>query len=188
MEKFSKIQRNTIKKEPNDDVLFDNEYIKIIKYEDWSIIKERDLVVGIIYFIEENKFLLRHEYIPTFKYVEGDEYYVTILSGGVEEEEIPKDAFFREIEEEAGIFIDGKYDLTDFKPLFINKGHTNKYYPFILTLTNNSFTEKVPQGDGSESEKKSRCVILSIDQIDYIQTSDLITDYMLMKFKEYLNK
>lgn len=188
MEKFSKLQKNITKKEPNDEVLFDNEYIKIIKYEDWSILKERDLVVGIIYFIEENKFLLRHEYIPTFKYVEGDEYYITILSGGIDENESPKDAFFREIEEEAGIFIDGKYDLNELKPLFINKGHTNKYFPFILTLTNGSFIEKVPQGDGSKSEAKSRCVVLGTDQIDYIQTSDLVTDYMLMKFKEYLNR
>jgi 8-oxo-dGTP pyrophosphatase MutT (NUDIX family) len=188
MNKFSKIQKGIKEKEPKHNVLYNNNYLKIIEYEDWSILQEKNVCVGIIYFIEQNKFLLRYEYIPTFKYVEGTEYYLTILSGGIEEGETPKDAFLREIEEEAGIIIDGNYSLEELKPLFINKGHTNKYFPFILTLTDNSFSENIPKGDGSIAEEKSKCVVLDVNKLDYIETSDLITDYMLLKFKEYLNK
>jgi 8-oxo-dGTP pyrophosphatase MutT (NUDIX family) len=188
MEKFSKLKNKKEIKKDKQDILYNSDYLKVINYEDWSIIEEKNLAVGIIYFIEQNKFLLRYEYIPTFKYVEGNEFYITILSGSIEENEEPKDAFFREIEEEAGIFIDGNYTLEEFKPLFLNKGHVNKYYPYILTLTDNSFTEKVPVGDGSKAEKKSKCIVLDINKLDYIETSDLITEYMILRFKEYLNK
>lgn len=188
MIKFSKIQKGVKEKMPKHNILFDNNYLKIIDYEGWSILEERNISVGIIYFIEQNKFLLRYEYIPTFKYVEGSEYFITILSGGVEEGETAKDAFLREIEEEAGIVIEGNYSLEEFKPLYINKGHINKYFPFILTLTDSSFIEKIPQGDGSLAEEKSKCIVLDINKLEYIETSDLITDYMLLKFKEYLNK
>ncbi len=188
MIKFSKIQKGIKEKVPKHNILYDNKYLKVIDYEGWSILQERDLCVGIIYFIDQNKFLLRYEYIPTFKYVEGSEYFITILSGGIEDGESPKEAFLREIEEEAGIIIDGNYTLEEFKPLYINKGHTNKYFPFILILTDNSFSENIPKGDGSVAEEKSRCIVLEINKLDYIETNDLITDYMLLKFKEYLNK
>jgi hypothetical protein len=102
MEKFSKLKPKSEFSEPNDEILFSNKYMKVINFEDWTIIKESDFVVCIPYLIESNQIILRHEYIPTFKYVDGQEYHVTVLSGGIEVGETPERALLRELEEEAG--------------------------------------------------------------------------------------
>lgn len=57
MQQFSKLKPKDEFKEPKDQVLFDNDYVKVIDYEGWSIIKEKDLVVCIPYFVET--FLIR---------------------------------------------------------------------------------------------------------------------------------
>lgn len=187
MPKFSKLKPKDIFKEPKEEVLFDNEYIKVIDYDGWSIIKEKDLVVCIPYFIETNQFLIRYEYIPTFHLIDGQEYHITVLSGGVEKGETINKALLRELEEEAGIVIREDYNLEEGKPLFINKGHTNKYHSFIIPLSERDYSEVVPTGDGSDAEKMSKSVKVDVKYIDSLNTSDLITDYMILKLKEYLN-
>lgn len=188
MEKFSTLKPKNEFAEPDDDIQYEDEKLKIVKYEDWSIIKERDCIVCIPYLIESNQMILRYEYIPTFKYVDGQEFHATVVSGGIETGEDPKMALFRELEEEAGIVVSPDYKIEDeLKPLFMTKGHTNKYYPFILPLTEKQYHEVIPKGDGSEAEKKSKSVKVDIKFINSVNSSDLITDYMLMKLKEYLN-
>jgi 8-oxo-dGTP pyrophosphatase MutT (NUDIX family) len=187
MEKFSKLKPKDEFKEPKDKVLYDTEHFKIIEYEDWHIIKERDSVVCIPYLIESNQFIIRYEYIPPFKYTDGQEYHITIISGGIERGETPKTTLIRELEEEAGIVLREDYQIEDMKPLFINKAHTNKYHPFILPLNERDYHEVVARGDGSKAESLSKSVKVDIKYLSTIEASDLITDYMLTKLKEYLN-
>ena len=190
MDKFSSLKKKPKEKKPKekkDNILFDNEYIKVIDYEGWSIIEEKDLVVCIPYFIESNQFLIRHEYIPTYKYREGQEYHITVLSGGVEEGESKEEAVLRELEEEAGIIIKDGYLFDELKPLFINKGHTNKYYGYIIPLSERDYDEGLASGDGSKAESMSKSVKVDAKFVDSLNTSDLITDYMILKLKEYLN-
>lgn len=185
MDKFSNLGKK--KKKKKDNILFDNKYIKLIDYEGWSIVEEKDLVVCIPYLIESNQFIIRYEYIPTYKYREGQEYHITVLSGGIEEGESTEEAIYRELEEEAGIVIKEGYVLDELKPLFINKGHTNKYYGYIVPLNERDYDEVVALGDGSKAESKSKSVKVDAKFIDSLNTSDLITDYMILKLKEYLN-
>lgn len=188
MQRFTKLKTNVnLENDNKEKVLFKNDYVSVIEYEDWTIIKESDLVVCIIYLIEENQFILRNEYIPTFKYAEGQEYHLTILSGSVKKGESYERALLREIEEEAGIVIDPNFKIEFLKPLFISKGHASKYYPAIIQLTEKDYHEIIAKGDGSKSEKMSQCVKLDIKYINSVNTSDLITDYMIDKFKNYLN-
>lgn len=187
MQQFSKLKPQTDFTPKKDDVLYDGGHLSVINYEDWSIIKESDLIVCIIYLIEENAFILRHEYIPTFKYADGQEYHITVLSGKIERGETPQKALLREIEEEAGIVIRPDFRFEFMKPLFISKGHASKYHPVIITLTERDYHEIVPPTDGSRSEKLSKCVKLDQKYVNSVNASDLITDYMLMKLKEYLN-
>jgi 8-oxo-dGTP pyrophosphatase MutT (NUDIX family) len=187
MEKFSKLRPKDEFKEPKDKVLYDTEHFKIIEYEDWNIIKEKDAVVCIPYLIETNQFIIRYEYIPPFKYADGQDYHITIISGGIEKGETPQKALIRELEEEAGIVLREDYQIEDMKPLFINKAHTNKYHPFILPLNERDYHEVVARGDGSKAEELSKSVKVDIKYLSSIEASDLITDYMLTKLKEYLN-
>lgn len=188
MKKFTNLSRQkTATKKEKGKSLFKNDYIEILEYNNWNVIKEKDLVVAIPFLIEENKFIIRNEYIPTYEYTDGQKYNLTIMSGGIEEGETPEKALFRELEEEVGLIIKNGYEPEKLKPLFISKGHVNKYHPFILPLTEKDYQEIKAKGDGSQAEKLSKSVKVDIKYIDNLEISDVITGYMLMKFKEHLN-
>jgi 8-oxo-dGTP pyrophosphatase MutT (NUDIX family) len=155
MKKFTSIKpENLFKKK--EDVIYLMIIFKVINFEEWSI-KEKDLVVCIPYLIESNQIILRYEYIPTFKYVDGQDYHVTLVGGGVETGESNDTAVLRELEEEAGIVVNEEYQLESLKPLFM-KGATQKVTAYIIPLNERDYHEKVAQGDGSKVEKKSKSV------------------------------
>ena len=187
MEKFTKLRPKSEFTEDKEDILFSNKYMKVINYEDWTVIKESDFVVCIPYLIDSNQMILRHEYIPTFKMVDGQEFHITVLSGGIEKGETPERAILRELEEEAGIVVDPDFKVEFMKPLFISKGNASKYYPCIIQLTERQYHEVIAKGDGSEAEKKSQSVKVDVKYLNSINASDLITEYMILKLKDYLN-
>lgn len=182
MDKFS-----NIKPAPKADIAFDNEYIKVINYEDWSFVSEKDMIICIPYLIEYNQFIVRQEYIPTFKYASGQEMYLTVLSGSIESGEKPEDCLKRELEEEAGIVLRDKFPIDFLNPLFVSKGNTAKYYCCILPLSENDYHETYAKTDGSASEKRSKCVKVNTKYINQIISTDCITELMIMKLKNYLN-
>ena len=187
MEKFSKMRPKSEFDEPKDKELYSKGPLKLVEYEDWTILKSKDCIICIPILVETNQIVMRYEYIPTFKYVDGQEYHATIVAGGIEPGEDPKAALLRELEEEAGIVLRDDYEIELEKPFFLTKGSTNRAYAFILPLNERDYHEVVAKGDGSVAESKSKAVKVDIKYIDSINVSDMATAYMLMKAKEYLN-
>jgi 8-oxo-dGTP pyrophosphatase MutT (NUDIX family) len=105
----------------------------------------------------------------------------------MKQDETPERSLLREIEEEAGIVIRPEFKIEFMKPLFVSKGHASKYHPAIITLTERDYHEILPPTDGSKIEKMSQTVKLDMKYINSVNTSDLITDYMIEKFKDYVN-
>lgn len=186
MKKFTKIRISKTTKKKKSDILYSDDYVKLISYEGWSMISEKDLVIVLPYLIESNELILRYEYIPTFKYVDGQEYHVTMLSGGIEDNETPLDAAIRELEEESGIVLKNEKKLQELKPVYVSKGNCNKYHMFFLPLHERDYYQIKAVGDGSKAEAKSSCIKINYKNIDSISASDLITEFMLLKAKELI--
>jgi hypothetical protein len=191
MEKFSRIKPESnyqvngkIKK---NQVLYSDDYIEIVKYEDWTIQKGKDFVICIPVLIEQNKFIIREEYIPSYKLVEGQERHLACVGGHIEEGETPEEALLREIEEEAGLVIRDTYQIEFMKPMFVNKGSTVKCWATILPLTESDYHEVEIKGDGTKTEAMSKTVYLDTKYINSLFTSDIITEFMLMKLRKFMN-
>lgn len=190
MEKFSKIKPKEYKNffdRDNEEVEYKDEYVKIVKYEDWSIIKDYDAVFCIPYLIEKNQFIIRQEYIPTFKYQDGQEYHLALVGGGIEDGETPEMALLREIQEEAGLVLRDTYKIDFETPLFKTKSSTGKYYLSIIPLNESDYYEVPIKGDGSKAEKLSQTVKLDLKYINNLNPSDILTQFMLLKLKDYAN-
>lgn len=186
MKQFSKIRHNK-PIDKSDDIIFEEGRLKIIQYEDWKVIKDVDFVVCIPYLIEYNQIIIRSEYIPAFKWATGQEYHVSLVCGGIETGETPEIALLRELQEEAGIVLRDNYKIEFKKPLFISKGNGTKFYPAILNLTESDYHEVIPSGDGSKLEKMSKVIKLPIKYLKSLNSSDVITEYMLLVLSDYLN-
>lgn len=188
MEKFSKMRPKDEFAEGKEKVLYKDDNMSVVEYEDWSVIKEKDTIICIPYLIETNQIILRYEYIPAFKYADGQEYHITVISGGVERGESHERAVLRELEEEAGIVLREGYNIEFMNPLFKTKAHSDKYYPCILTLSESDYHEVMAKGDGSEAEDRSKSVKVDVKYLKSLNPSDLITDYMLDRVKKYINQ
>lgn len=195
MDKFSNIQKGE-KKEVDTGIksLYKGDYISVIGYKDYEFVKENDVVVILPYLRDESSIILRHEWVPTYQYFyrNHNEYksvshFLTVMSGTVEPGETLVNTVRREIYEEAGVVLANNYDIEISKSMFMSKGNTSLYHICMLELRYNDFRLTAPKGDGSLGEKMSNSVKIGLGDIDDLRTHDLITEYMLTKFKnEYL--
>jgi len=190
MKPFSKIKPKLVDEFSSKNhkrVKYSNDFMKVIEYEDWSLIEQKDAVFCIPYLIEKNQFIIRKEYIPTFKYRDGNEYHLALVGGGIEEGESPETALLRELQEEAGLVLSDTYKLNFEPPFFFNKGQVNKVYFSIMNLTSRDYDEIPIRGDGSRTESLSHTVGVDLKYLNNLIPSDIITDWGLMKFRSYLN-
>lgn len=186
MEKFSKLKTQIGVKE-KDDVLYQNDHMTVINHEDWTFIKERDAVICIPYLIESNQIVIRQEWIPSYQYADGQEFHLALVGGSIEQGETPEVALLRELQEEAGIVLRDNFKIEFDQPLFVAKHCSAKYYPVILTLTESDYHEISPTTDGSKFEQMSKTGKIDIKYVSGLNASDILTEMMLMKLKEYLN-
>lgn len=168
-------------------VLWSNDFLEVIDYEDWSIVNSKDTCLCIPYLIDKNQFIIRKEYIPTFKFRDGRDYHLSLIGGGIEEGESPETALIRELQEEAGLVLSPNYAVNFEPPYYFNKGQANKVWLSILNLTTRDYDEIPITGDGSRVEKLSQTVWVDVKYINNLIPSDIITDWGLSKLKNYLN-
>lgn len=184
MKKFSNLKPDD-KKISGNKTLFKDAHLTVTNFENISIITERDVVVCIPYLIQQNKIIVRQEYVPAYKYADGQDMHICLVGGGIEKGETPEEALLRELQEEAGIVVRPNFKVQIEKPLFMFKGSSNKYFMSILTLTENDYHEIAV--DKSKEHRLDIAAKVDVKYINSLNVSDVITELMLDKFKKYAN-
>lgn len=185
MDKFTK--RGKVIKTKKNEVLFEDDYLKIIKKDDWSFIEESDSVCVLPILVEENKVLLRMEVIPPFKDKDGKDFHLTCISGTIEEGEDPKNCLVRELEEEAGLVLKNSVEIEFFQVLYKSKTGSSSFHLCVLPLSLYSYDEVVAKGDGSKHEKLSKTVNVDVKNLSKLKPSDTVTYLLIQEAKKYLN-
>lgn len=192
MDKFTKIQNRP--PEVDEEQLYQGE-LDVVRYKETEILKSGDAVAILPYFIDEASILMRLEYLPAYQYKNKENQnlkritnYLTVITGGIEKNENPISCVRRELYEEGGITMSNLFDFKIEGPYFSFKYGTAQIYPVILELKANHYKQIKPPTDGSKGERLSKNIRVSLGDIDQIICNDLITKYLIEKFKsEYLN-
>ena len=185
MEKFSNIKDEPIV--PEDYVTFNGKRMDVIEYKDSEILKVNDKVAILPYFRDEANFLMRLEYIPAYQYKNRENNlrnitnYLTVITGGIEENESVEQAIRRELYEEGGIVLNNLYQFDVQGPFFTDKFGSSQIYVCLLELPVNTYKQVKPPTDGSKNEKLSKCINVSIGDINSIVQNDLISAYLINK-------
>jgi len=188
MEKFSKLEPRDFKpREKKDKVLFSNDFVKVIDFEDYTTLVQKDCAFCVPVLIEKNQVIVRQEYIPSYKYATGQEYHLSFVGGGIEQGETPEEALLRELQEEAGLVLRDGYKVEFERPLFLEKVSSSRCHYSILFLTENDYHEVRPTTDGSKFEQMSQTVKVDIGRVESLIASDMVTEFLILKLRQAMN-
>jgi 8-oxo-dGTP pyrophosphatase MutT (NUDIX family) len=191
MEKFTKMKDKPAL--PQEEVLYKGKHLDMIKYKDTEILQIGDKVAILPYFKDEGTFLMRLEYTPAFQFKNRDKSelkkitnYLTVITGTIEEGETPEKTIRRELYEEGGVVLNNLFQFEIEGPFFVQKYSTGQAYLCLLELPVNSYRQIKPPTDGSEKEKLSKNIRISVADVNQIVNNDLITKYLITKLKTVL--
>jgi len=188
MDKFTKIQNKELTEDKIDkNILFENDWLKIKDIDSYVYLEESDNVCIIPFFIEQNRFFLRQEIVPSYKVKDNANFHLTCISGTIEKDENIEDCIKRELIEEAGISLKENYKVIVLDSLFKSKTCSSKFIYAILPISEYEYTTVPIKGDGSILEKKSKTIAVDVKNINRLQISDTITKLLIFELKKYLN-
>lgn len=186
MEKFTQIEDKPLV--PDEVSLFNGKFLDIINYKETEILQVKDKVAILPYFRDEANFLMRLEWTPAYQYKNRDKSnlkritnYLTVITGIIEDGETPEQAIRRELYEEGGIVLNALYPFEVEGPYFMQKYSTGQVWVCLLELPVNSYRQIKPPTDGSKPEQLSKCIRVSIGDINQIVNNDLISKYLITK-------
>lgn len=187
MEKFTKIKKNELKREENED-LFKSDEMSIIKFDDKNIITSLDQVVILPYLKDEGYFLLKYEKLPAFKFKYKDkseyndqDYYLNIIRSDYDDKLTPNQNIRKVLYEKTGIVLNQMYPIEIDKVLFKQENNVGQYHICLLELKYNDFKQSSLKTTDDIDDNK--VVKINLGDIDNIKTFDISTDYMLLKLK-----
>jgi 8-oxo-dGTP pyrophosphatase MutT (NUDIX family) len=192
MEKFTQIQDKPIVKDEAS-VLYKGKHLDMINYKDTEILEIKDKVAILPYFRDEATFLMRLEYLSAYQYKNRTNSalrkitnYLTVITGTMEEGETPEQTIRRELYEEGGVVINNMFQFEVEGPFFVQKYSTGQVYTCLMELPVNSYRQIKPPTDGSEKEKLSKCIRVSVADLNQIVNNDMVSKYLVTKLKNQL--
>ncbi len=152
---------------------------------EYEYVSEPDTVMAMIYLVDRREILLRKEIVPAYQHRDKEyAFYVTCVSGQIEENEQPVDAMVRELYEEVGMKLNRSYAEAEYwGEFFLTKGNSMKTHIFYFPVFKDDYVLEIPKGDGSEIEKNSTTLRISVVDLNNLKPSDIPTAYIIDKFR-----
>lgn len=158
-------------------VLWAGDHVSVISPDDapYEALYESNTVHVIPVDMDTSEVFIRREVCPPY-FIRDDSGYPqfrTVVSGGVEDNETPKEAAIREVQEELGIDLsNAEYELVPLTPENIpyNKATVSRITLYALLLF--KFEQEIPEGDGTPYEELSTFERIPIQQMDEVLQSD----------------
>lgn len=179
MKTLSNIEKRTGKE------VFKTEKFNIINIYDQEIIDEKDKIIILPYFKEENTILLRYDSIPAYetKTPEIDKYAFALAC---ETDEFTLvESIKKSCKEKFGLNINNdNYNFDILSPIFLYPNSNVRYYICILPLMDYDYEQVIP--DELEKLKMQHTNIsVNINEINNIVFYELISKYVIDIFKQH---
>jgi 8-oxo-dGTP pyrophosphatase MutT (NUDIX family) len=165
------------------DVLFKGDWIQVVtpKENKYETVHEKDVIMVLPLIISKDKkkvFLaMRKEFCPPYLIKDkSSQLYYTVISGTMEDGEIPVNTMIREIKEETGLDVKSYKILINKENIPVCKSTDMRAHLFVIALED--FDTVKALGDGTVFEAKSKTVFVELSKIDSILNRPNI-DYLL---------
>jgi hypothetical protein len=179
MEKFSSYSNKFIPSN-EEEYVWQGDYLKIKNIEGWDAVVENDCVLLLPHLLDTDEIILRKEVILPFKFKTGHDFFLTGISGTMDNKETAIQTLFRELQEEAGIKLNTSYNqFKKWSETFYSKGNTAKCHIYYVPLYNYDYITVAASGDGSDEEANSISVRVSLKYLNNLNPSDLATTLAL---------
>jgi hypothetical protein len=186
MEKFSNLKPE---KEKKDESKFKNDNFSIIDYNKSDIILSKDELVILPYFKDDGFILMKYEKTPAFSYKYKDlmshknnEFFIRCIKGYVNNKENAIQNVRRMLFEQTGLVLGTNTSIEIDKILFKTDVNTGQYHFCILNLSYSDYQQTT-----LKYTDENKIIKISLGDLDELKTHDLVTDYMLLKFKYEIN-
>jgi len=184
MEKFTKIKKNEVKLEENEE-RFKNDDLSIIKFGDSEIVISEAQIVILPYFKDDGFVLMKYEKCPAFKFKYKDkseyntiDYYLTSIRADYNDDETPTQNVRRVLYEKTGVVLNQLFPIEVDKVLFKDINNVGQYNICLLEINYNDYKQS-----SVKVTEENRVVKVSLGDIDNIKIFDIVTDYLLLKLK-----
>jgi hypothetical protein len=178
---------------PKDTSKYKNDDFSIIDYNENDIMISKDELVILPYLKDDGFVLMKYQSIPAFSYKYKDtysnsEYFLSCIRSFIDSKENTIQNVRKILYEETGLVLSTNVTIEVDKVLFKNNLNVGQYHFCLLNLSYNDYKQaSLRTNDIISDPNKIRVVKISLGDLDEIKSYDLVTDYMILKFKYEIN-
>lgn len=184
MDKFTKYKKTSDQITDDEDIRYNDDYIKIIGTGDDMIIDSKDTVAILPYFFDESFVLLQHKTNPNYVYkLKNSHDYKDIKEFvGVIREPIEKEPILtvKQCMTRNGIILSDLYKIEPLAVFFKNEHQTSRYFLYLLELYTNDYR--------MIKNNESNIIRVDLGSIDDLRIVDLVTYYLIEELNKSIKK
>lgn len=188
MDKFSSLKM-TKDDEKENSSKYINDNFSVIEYDGSDIILSKDELVILPYLRDDGFILMKYDKIPAFSYKYKDmgtyrsnNFFLGCIKGLIDEKDHDVQNVRTILHKETGLVLSTSVSIEVDKVLFKNDTNVGQYRFCILNLSYSDYKQT-----SLKMNDDNKVIKISLGDLDEIRSYDLITDYMILKFKQEIN-